>query len=85
MNKVSDVKNAYDQIVDFLNNTTERTLLIYGIADEKKHISLLKALNAQGKQRGLVFLIHTTKDGMKSFFRWAAFIRLRRPPNMVKQ
>lgn len=76
---MSDVKNAYDQIVDFLNNTTEKTLLIYGIADEKKHISLLKALNAQGKQQGLIFLIHTTKDEMKSFFRWAGLYKVKVP------
>ncbi|BBU38474.1 hypothetical protein APP_07660 [Aeribacillus pallidus] len=43
---MSDVKNAYDQIIDFLNNETEKTLLLRGIADKEKHQTLLKALNA---------------------------------------
>lgn len=76
---MDDVKNAYDQIVDFLNNTTEKTLMICGVADEEKHISLLKALNSQGKQRGLVNLIHTTKDGMESFFHWAGLYKVKVP------
>lgn len=76
---MDDVKNAYDQIVDFLNNTTEKTLMICGVADEEKHISLLKALNSQGKQRGLVNLIHTTKDGMESFFHWAGLYKVKAP------
>lgn len=76
---MSDVTNAYDQIVDFLNNKTEKTLLISGIADKEKHRSLLKALNSQGKLRGLVFLIHTTKDGMENFFRWAELYNVKVP------
>ena len=38
----------HDQIVDFMSNKTEKTLLLRGIADKEKHQSLLKALNAQG-------------------------------------
>lgn len=34
---MSDVENAYKQIASFLNNETEKTLLICGIADEEKH------------------------------------------------
>ncbi|MEG1716996.1 MAG: hypothetical protein RR275_09325, partial [Lachnospiraceae bacterium] len=66
-------------IQDFLNNTNDKTLLICGVADKEKHISLLKALNSQGKQRGLVDLIHTTKDGMESFFRWAGLYKVKVP------
>jgi hypothetical protein len=51
---MSDVKNAYDQIIDFLNNETEKTLLLRGIADKEKHQALLKALNAQGNLKGLI-------------------------------
>ena len=66
---MSDVKNAYDQIIEFINNKVEKTLLLCGIADKEKHQSLLKALNAQGNLKGLIYLIHTSKDGMESFFR----------------
>lgn len=45
---MSDVKNAYDQIIDFLNNETEKILLLRGFADTEKHQVLLKALNDQG-------------------------------------
>ena len=45
---MSDVENAYKQIASFLNNETEKTLLICGIADEEKHRTLLKALNVRG-------------------------------------
>lgn len=76
---MSDVKKAYDQIVDFLNNETEKNLLLCGIADEEKHLSLLKALNAQGNLRGLILLIHTTKDGMENFFRWAGLYKIKAP------
>lgn len=76
---MADAKNAYDEIVNFLNNSTEKTLLICGVADQEKHISLLKALNNQGKQRGVVNLIHTTKDGMESFFRWAGLYKVKVP------
>ena len=50
---MSDVENAYKQIASFLNNETEKTLLICGIADEEKHRTLLKALNARGRSKGL--------------------------------
>jgi len=76
---MSDVKNAYDQIVDFISNETEKILLLCGIADKEKHQSLLKALNAQGNLKGLILLIHTTKDGMESFFRWAELYKVKVP------
>lgn len=68
---MSDVKNAYDQILDFMSNTMERTLLLRGIADKEKHQLLLKALNTQGNLKGLVYLIHmmawrTSSDGQIS-------------------
>jgi hypothetical protein len=43
---MSDVKIAYEQIIDFIDNQTEKTLLLQGIADKEKHQSLLKALNS---------------------------------------
>ena len=43
---MSDVKKAYDQIVDFISNETEKIILLRGVADKEKHQSLLKALNA---------------------------------------
>ena len=76
---MSDVKNAYDQIIDFLNNETEKTLLLRGIADKEKHQALLKALNAQGNLKGLINLIHTTKDGMENFYRWAELYKVNVP------
>lgn len=76
---MSDVKNAYDQIIDFMNNETEKTLLLRGIADKEKHQALLKALNAHGNLKGLINLIHTTKDGMESFFRWAELYKVNVP------
>lgn len=76
---MSDVKNAYDQILDFMSNTMERTLLLRGIADKEKHQLLLKALNAQGNLKGLVYLIHTTHDGIEDFFRWADLYKLKVP------
>lgn len=76
---MSDVTNAYEQIVDFLNNEAEKTLLLCGIADKEKHLSLLKALNAQGDLKGLINLIHTTKDGMEEFFRWAELHKVKVP------
>lgn len=76
---MSDVENAYKQIASFLNNETEKTLLICGIADEEKHRALLKALNARGRSKGLIFLIHTTKDGMENFFRWAGLYKVKVP------
>ena len=74
-----DVKNAYDQIIDFMNNETEKTLLLRGIADKEKHQALLKALNAQGNMKGLINLIHTTKDGIENFFRWAELYKVNVP------
>ena len=71
MNIVSDVKIAYDQIIDFLKSATEKTMMLSGIADKEKHQTLLKTLNSQGNLCGLIYLIHTTKDGMENFFRWA--------------
>ena len=76
---MSDVKNAYDQIIDFLNNETDKTLLLRGIADKEKHQTLLKALNAQGNLKGLINLIHTTKDGMENFFLWAELYKVNVP------
>ena len=76
---MSDVENAYKQIASFLNNETEKTLLICGIADEEKHRTLLKALNARERSKGLIFLIHTTKDGMENFFRWAGLYKVKVP------
>jgi len=76
---MSDVKNAYDKIIDFMNNETEKTLLLRGIADKEKHQALLKALNAHGNLKGLINLIHTTKDGMESFFRWAELYKVNVP------
>lgn len=83
--KMSDVTNAYEQIVDFLNNETEKTLLLRGIADKEKHLSLLKALNAQGKRNGLINLIHTSKDGMEEFFRWAELYKVQVQRNTVRR
>lgn len=76
---MSDVKNAYDQILDFISNETEKTLLLRGIADKQKHQALLKALNAQGEMKGLINLIHTAKDGMEDFFRWAELYKVKVP------
>jgi hypothetical protein len=76
---MSDVKNAYDQIMDFMKNETEKTLLLRGIPDKEKHQALLKALNAQGNLKGLINLIHTSKDGMENFFRWAELYKVNVP------
>lgn len=76
---MSDVKNAYDQIIEFINNKAEKTLLLCGIADKEKHQSLLKALNAQGNLKGLIYLIHTSKDGMENFFRWSEIYEAKVP------
>jgi glycerophosphoryl diester phosphodiesterase len=79
VNNMSDVKNAYDRIIDFLDNETEKTLLLRGIADKEKHQALLKALNSQGNLKGLINLIHTTKDGMENFFRCAELYKVKVP------
>lgn len=76
---MSDVKIVYDQIIKFLRSETEKSLLLCGIADEEKHLSLLKALNSQGSLKGLVYLIHTTKDGMENFFRRAGLYDVKVP------
>ena len=76
---MSDVNIAYEQITNFLNNSEAKTLLVCGLADKEKHLTLLKALNAQGKAKGLIFLIQTTKDGMESFFRWAGLYKVKVP------
>lgn len=76
---MSDVKNAYDQIIEFINNKEEKTLLLCGIADKEKHQSLLKALNAQGNLKGLIYLIHTSKGGMENFFRWSELYEVKVP------
>lgn len=76
---MSDVKNAHNQIIDFMNNEIEKTLLLRGIADKEKHQVLLKALNTQGNLKGLINLIHTTKYGMENFFRWAELYKVNVP------
>ncbi|MCM3711496.1 hypothetical protein [Sporosarcina luteola] len=73
---MSDVKYVHDQITDFMSNDTEKTLLLRGIADKEKHQVLLKALNKSGDLKGLINLIHTTKDGMQDFFRWAELYKV---------
>lgn len=79
MKRISDIKNAYDQVVDFLSNESEKTLLLRGIADKEKHQVLLKALNAQGEMKGLINLIHTSKNGMEDFFRWVELYKVKVP------
>ena len=76
---MSNAINAYDHIIDFISNETEKTLLLRGIADKEKHQALLKALNAQGEMKGLINLIHTSKDGMEDFFRWAELYKVKVP------
>lgn len=82
---MSNAINAYDQIIDFISNETEKTLLLRGIADKEKHQVLLKALNAQGEMKGLVNLIHTSKDGMKTFSDRQNSIKLKCLRNMDKE
>ena len=77
-------KNAYDQIIDFISNETEKTLLLCGIADKEKHQALLKSLNAQGEMKGLINLNHTSKDGMEDFFRWAELYKVKVPKKYVQ-
>ncbi|HHW82017.1 MAG TPA: hypothetical protein GX746_10055 [Bacteroidales bacterium] len=76
---MSDVKNAFNQLTDFISNESEKTLLLSGIADKEKHLALLKALNAKGELKGLINLIHTTKSGMDEFFRWAELYKVKVP------
>ncbi len=74
-----DINTLYDQIEEFYTNTTERTMLLCGNADKEKHRTLLRVLNEQGHLNGLILLIHTTRDGMQSFFRWAELYKMRTP------
>lgn len=53
--------------------------MLRGIADKEKHQALLKALNANGNLKGLINLIHTSKDGMENFFRWAELYQVKVP------
>lgn len=76
---MSDTINAFNQITDFIIDEAEKTLLLCGVADKEKHLCLLKALNAQGNLRGLIYLIHTTKEGMTNFFRWAELYKVKVP------
>jgi len=76
---MKDVEEAYNKIMDFLNSKTEKTLLLRGIADKEKHQALLKTLNEKGSMKGLIYLIHTTKDGIEDFFRWAEIYKLKLP------
>ena len=76
---MSDVDIAYEQITKFLNDDTSKTLLVCGVADKEKHRTLLKALNSKGRSKGLIFLIHTTKEGMENFFHWAELYEVKVP------
>jgi glycerophosphoryl diester phosphodiesterase len=76
---MKDVEEAYNKIMDFLNSKTEKTLLLRGIADKEKHQVLLKALDKKSSMKGLVYLIHTTKDGIEDFFRWAEIYNVKLP------
>lgn len=73
---MSDVKIAYNQVMDFMSNETEKTMLLRGIADKEKNRILLKALDDQGNLEGMIILIHTTKSGMESFFRHAELYKV---------
>lgn len=64
---MTDVKRAYNQISEFISNDNDKSLLLRGIADTEKHQVLLKALNKHGNLKGLILLIHTARDGMKTF------------------
>lgn len=76
---MTDVKKAYDQISEFISNDNEKSLLLRGIADTEKHQVLLKALNKHGNLKGIILLIHTARDGMKNFFRWAELFKVKVP------
>lgn len=75
---MSDIKNAYDQVVDFLSNENEKTLLLRGIADKEKHQVLLKALNAQGEMKGLISNPYI-KKWYGGLFRWAELYKVKVP------
>lgn len=72
---MSDVQNAYNQIMEFISSKSEKTMLLCGVADKEKHRLLLKALNNNGSLKGLIYLINTTRDGMENFLRWAVSIK----------
>ena len=76
---MSDIERAHEEITKFLDSEIEKTLLICGIADKEKHLTLIKTLNARGNIKGLVFLIHTTIDGISNFFSWAGLYRVKTP------
>lgn len=76
---MTDAKKAYDQISEFISNDNEKSLLLRGIADTEKHQVLLKALNKHGNLKGIILLIHTARDGMKNFFRWAELFKVKVP------
>ena|SRR5699024_5960945 len=76
---MTDVKRAYNQISEFISNDNDKSLLLRGIADTEKHQVLLKALNKHGNLKGLILLIHTARDGMKNFFRWAELFKVKVP------
>jgi len=54
---MSDVQNAYNQIMEFISSKSEKTMLLCGVADKEKHRLLLKALNDNGSLKGLIYLI----------------------------
>lgn len=76
---MTDVEKAYEQISEFINNDNEKSLLLRGVADTEKHQLILKALNKHGNLKGLILLIHTARDGMKNFFRWAELFKVKVP------
>jgi len=76
---MTDKEKAYSEIIDFLANANERTLLLRGVADDEKLRILLNALNAQGRTQGLIYLIHTTIEGIDHFFRWAQISNVKLP------
>lgn len=76
---MTDVENTCIEIDSFLNAEKEKTLLLCGVADKEKHLSLLKMLNKQGNLRGLIYLVHTTKDGIANFFHWAELYNVNIP------
>jgi len=76
---MSDVQNAYNQIMEFISSKSEKTMLLCGVADKEKHRLLLKALNDNGSLKGLIYLINTTRDGMENFLRWAELNKVMPP------
>lgn len=76
---MSDIELAYNQIADFLHDNEKKTLLLCGIADHEKHLTLLRALNSNGPARGVIMLIYTTREGMRNFFEWAELKKVKIP------